>query len=242
MIFILNLLNNNKNVASILPTIEWKESLIKYIVIRSGLLFGEFTLKSGRKSPYFFNLANLINDGEGLLRVSEAFATTIKEVVGLDNFDYIHGPAYKGIPLAGAIAMLLQQNYSNNKRWGFDRKEIKAHGVADEKWLVGDLKDEDRIILVDDVITTGLTKLKNIEKLDQFSKKSKLQFAGIIIFLDRQEIDAEGNNPVTFLEEKGVKVYPILQIKEIVEILKDNLIDSTRYKLFQDYFQQYGTS
>ena len=218
-----------------------KDRLIEWLVMRSGLLFGEFTLKSGRKSPYFFNLANLISDGEGLQRVAQAFAIKIKEAVGLDKFSYIHGPAYKGIPLAGAIAMILHQKYEVNKRWGFDRKESKGHGVTDETWIVGSINDGDRIILVDDVITTGLTKIKNIEKLETYSKKTNLAFEGIIIFLDRQEKDTEGNNPISFLEEQGLKVYSILKIRDIVEILKDKLIDESTYQLFQDYFEKFGT-
>ncbi|MFX1296005.1 MAG: orotate phosphoribosyltransferase [Promethearchaeota archaeon] len=224
-----------------MPLSKWKESLIKYIVLRSGLLFGEFTLKSGRKSPYFFNLANLINDGEGLQNVVEAFAITIKENLGLEKFDYIHGPAYKGIPLAGAISMILHQKYKVNRRWGYDRKELKGHGISDEAWLVGSINDKDRIILVDDVITTGLTKVKNIEKLEKYSKKSNLKIEGIVIFLDRQEVDTEGNNPILFLEQQGLKIYSILKIRDVVESLKDNLIDRSRYRLFQNYFAQYGT-
>jgi len=224
-----------------LSSSAWKESLIKFVIERDGLLFGQFTLKSKRISPYFFNLAKLINDGEGLQKVSEAFATTIKEQIGIDNFDYIQGPAYKGIPLAGGIAMVFHQKYNTNKRWGYDRKESKEHGVSEEAWLVGAIQDADRIILVDDVITTGLTKLKNIDTLKKHSNKSNLQFRGIIIFLDRQEQDPEGNNPVTYLEEKGVKVYSILKIRDVVEFLKDRIIDSERYKIFQEYFNKYGT-
>ncbi len=220
---------------------NWKESLVKFIVLRSGLLFGDFTLKSGRKSPYFFNLANLINDGEGLTKISEAFTMIINETIGFDSFDYIHGPAYKGIPLAGAISMLIYQNYKVNKRWGYDRKESKKHGDATEAWLVGSIQDNDRIILVDDVITTGITKLKNMEKLKKYSKKSNLHFEGIVIFLDRQEKDPEGNDPIKYLENKGLKVYSILQIREVVNLLKNHLIDKTRYQLFQDYFEKYGT-
>lgn len=220
----------------------WKESLIKFSIQRNALLFGEFTLKSKRISPYFFTLSNLINDGVGLQKISEAFITTIKESIGLNEFDYIHGPAYKGIPLAGAIAMVIHQRNKENKRWGYDRKEAKDHGVSSESLLVGELKDGDRIILVDDVITTGLTKLDSIEKLQQYSQKLNLKFAGIFIFLDRQEKDPDGNDPTTFLEEKGVKVYSILQIRETVEFLEKNmLINASHYDLFQNYFAQYGT-
>lgn len=219
-----------------------KESLIQFSIQRKALLFGEFTLKSKRISPYFFTLSNLINDGEGLSKISEAFAISIKEAIGLKGFDYIHGPAYKGIPLAGAIAMQLNQKYKANKRWGYDRKEAKDHGVTTEEWLVGELRDDDRIILVDDVITTGLTKLDNLEKLQKFSEKTNLKFEGIFILLDRQEKDPDGNNPVTFLENKGVKVYSILKIREVVEFLKkQNLINATQSNQFQNYFQQYGT-
>lgn len=219
---------------------EWKKDLARYVIKRDGLLFGEFVLKSKRKSPYFFNLAKLINDGEGLQRISKSFATILNEI-GFDTFDYIHGPAYKGIPLAGAIAMLLHQNYNINKRWGYDRKESKGHGVADETWLVGDIRNEDRIILVDDVITTGLTKINNIEKLEKHSKKSNLEFTGIIIFLDRQETDTEGNNPITYLEEQGLKVHSILKIRDIVDYLKDELLEAERYWIFKEYFERYGT-
>ncbi|NVM53051.1 MAG: orotate phosphoribosyltransferase [Candidatus Helarchaeota archaeon] len=219
---------------------EWKKDLARYVIKRDGLLFGEFVLKSKRKSPYFFNLAKLINDGEGLQKVAKSFARTINEI-GLDTFDYIHGPAYKGIPLAGAIAILIHQNYNINKRWGYDRKESKSHGVADEAWLVGNINNEDRIILVDDVITTGLTKINNIEKLEKHSKKSNLEFIGIIIFLDRQETDTEGNNPITYLEEQGLKVRSILKIREIVDYLKDELLEAERYWIFKEYFERYGT-
>ncbi len=219
---------------------QWKQTLIKYIIQRRGLLFGEFTLKSGRKSPYFFNLANLINDGEGLQKTAEAFAETIREKLGSAKFDYIQGPAYKGIPLAGAIAMVLLQKYTENKRWGYDRKEAKGHGVSAEAWLVGEINDDDRIILVDDVITTGLTKIKNIEKVEKYSNKANLQFKAIFIFLDRQEKDTAGNNPIQFLEKRGLEVYSILRIRDVVEFLKDELIDSEQYKTFLDYFNKYG--
>jgi len=219
----------------------WKEELIKYSIIRRGLLFGEFTLKSGRKSPYFFNIANLINDGEGLQKTAVAFAKTIHEKLNLEEFDYIQGPAYKGIPLAGAIAMVFHKNYNVNKRWGYDRKEAKGHGISAEQWLVGELRDKDRIILVDDVITTGLTKIKNIEKVEKYSEKENLKFEAVIIFLDRQEKDNNGNDPVQFLEEKGLKVYSILKIRDVVEVLKDELIDSKEYQIFQHYFFKHGT-
>jgi len=220
----------------------WKQSLIKFSIQRNALLFGEFTLKSKRISPYFFTLSNLINDGEGLLKISEAYVTVIKESIDLSEFDYIQGPAYKGIPLASAIAMVLLQHHKTNKRWGYDRKEAKDHGVSTESLLVGELKDGDRIILVDDVITTGLTKLDNIEKLQRYSQKSNLEFKGIFIFLDRQEKDPDGNDPMIYLEEKGINVYSILKIQETIEFLKNkNYIDASQYDLFQNYFKQYGT-
>jgi orotate phosphoribosyltransferase len=137
--------------------------------------------------------------------------------------------------------MLIHQKYKVNKRWGYDRKESKDHGVSEEAWLVGELKDNDRVILVDDVITTGYTKIKIIEKLETYSRKAKLRVEGVIIFLDRQEKDEEGNNPLTLLEEKGLKVYSILKIREIIEVLKGTMINNVRYREFQDYFTQYGT-
>ncbi|TFG05223.1 MAG: orotate phosphoribosyltransferase [Promethearchaeota archaeon] len=220
---------------------EWKKELVKYVVHRRGLLFGEFKLKSGRISPYFFNLAYLINDGDGLQKTAQAFTKSINENITLQNFDYIQGPAYKAIPLAGAIAMTIHRDYGINKRWGYDRKESKEHGVSTEAWLVGDIRDRDRIILVDDVITTGLTKINNIAKVKEYSRKSNLTFEALFIFLDRQEQDQDGKDPVSFLEQEGLRVYSILQIKEVVEFLRDGLITSGQYESFQKYFQEFGT-
>ena len=83
--------------------------------------------------------------------------------------------------------------------------------------------------------------MRNIEKLQKYGNKSDLQFKSIIIFLDRQETDLEGKNPITYLEQQGLKVHSILKVREVVEFLKDNVIDPATYELFQDYFNRYGT-
>jgi orotate phosphoribosyltransferase len=174
--------------------------------------------------------------------VANAFTDILATAIGLSEFDYIHGPAYKGIPLAGAIALQLHRDYQANKRWGYDRKEAKDHGDKAEEWLVGELHDEDRVVIVDDVITTGLTKLQNLETLKQHSQKANLECIGIVILLDRQEQDTEGNDPVAVLKDNGIQVYSILEIRDVAVLLNEqNLISEDEYTHMQAYFERYGT-
>ena len=220
--------------------------LIKFIIKKSGLLFGSFELKSKRTSPYFFNLANIIVDGEGLYKISEIFAKYLHDQICIDNFDFIFGPAYKGIPLAATICLQLNRLYNVNKRWGYDRKESKDYGDSKEKWLVGEFKDDDRIIIVDDVVTTGLTKIKTSDKIKKYSGASNLKFSGIIILLDRQEKNKQGESVSVFLKNSGLHLHSILKIKNIFELLKNQeidgkiIIDSKKYNEFENYFKKYG--
>ncbi|MHA1270820.1 MAG: orotate phosphoribosyltransferase [Candidatus Helarchaeota archaeon] len=220
---------------------------LKFLIYKNGLLFGSFKLKSKRISPYFFNLANIIVDGEGLLRVSEIFAKFIHDNIGLNNFDFIFGPAYKGIPLASVICQDIFRLYKINKRWGFDRKESKDYGDKTEQWLVGKFEDNDRILIIDDVITTGLTKIDTCEKIKKFSGVSNLQFIGVVILLDRQEKNSEGQSVKLFLKNLGLTIFPILKIKDIydqlyrVKIDNKTIIDDQKFEEFNKYFKKYGT-
>jgi orotate phosphoribosyltransferase len=220
--------------------------LIKFIIEKKGLLFGEFELKSKRISPYFFNLANIIMDGVGIYTISEIFAKYIHDNIGLDNIDFIFGPAYKGIPLAGTICLQLSRLYNANKRWGYDRKESKDYGDKKEKWLVGKFKDNDRILIVDDVITTGITKIETRKKIEEYSGVQNLGFLGILILLDRQEKTGAGNSVSKLMEKYGLPLYSILKIRDVFDILKGKnikgniLVDSKRYKEFETYINKYG--
>jgi orotate phosphoribosyltransferase len=224
----------------------WKQSLVEFIVEKNGLLFGDFQLKSGRKSPYFFNLANVVRDGEGIAKVSEAYAVAIRDLIGLDEFDYVHGPAYKAIALAGSVAMELYRKFGANKRWGFDRKQPKEYGVPKEKWLVGEMCEDDRVLILDDTITTGEAKTESIEKLNTYSGCKELKFVAVLIMLDRMEKSEQGVLASADLKQKGLNVFSILNIKEVFDYLRDRKIKGKvhvtkqLYDSFTSYFGKYG--
>jgi len=223
-----------------------KRSLIEFIVEKNGFLFGEFQLKSRRKSPYFFNLANVVRDGAGIAKVSEAYALAIRDLVGLDSFDYIHGPAYKAIALAGSVAMELYKMFGANKRWGFDRKQPKEYGLPREKWLIGEICEDDRVLILDDTITTGEAKTESIEKLNMYSGCKGLKFVAVLIMLDRMEKSEQGVLASDDLKQKGVNVFSIMNIKEVFENLKERkvkgkvYVTKQIYDSFAEYFEKYG--
>ena len=206
--------------------------------------FGEFRLKSGRLSPYFVNIATAINTGRRASGTVDAYvAEIVNGAVGAD-FDYIHGPAYKGIPLSALIAEKLWDAQKIDLRWGYDRKEAKRYGDPVDRDIVGDLRDGDAILMVDDVVVTGKTKVDNWEKLTGY--RSDLSLKGILIAVDRQEVDEGGNNTTEILRDAGMEVYPVLRITEIFDYLLDRTVDGTVYvdsrikAAFDEYFEEYG--
>ncbi|MFX0097178.1 MAG: orotate phosphoribosyltransferase [Candidatus Hodarchaeota archaeon] len=224
---------------------EWQKNLIEYLVKKEAILFGDFKLKSGRHSPYFFNLANAMRDGEGIMNIAEAYSNAIISFIGLDKTDYIHGPAYKGIPLAGATAAVLFQKHHVSKRWGYDRKEPKTYG-AEELWLVGDIQNGDRILIVDDVATTGKTKIDAINRILDSSGRGDLTFIGILIMLDRKEVNEQGVSTSDYLKEQGLTLYSILDAPLVFDYMRGRSIegriyvDEEKYRDFQEYFKEFG--
>jgi orotate phosphoribosyltransferase len=217
--------------------------LIKVLVESRALECGSFTLKSGRISPYFINMARALSTGEFASRTSKAYVEEIHSQLE-DDFDYIHGPAYKGIPLAALVSCNLYTLYNINKRWGYDRKEEKAYGDLTEKMIVGDLKDGDRILLIDDVITTGKTKIDNWKKLTALRKN--LHPKGILIAVDRQEKEESGESVTQLLKKEGFNLFSILGITEVFSYLYENPIHGKRYVddntlgTFEQYLATYG--
>jgi orotate phosphoribosyltransferase len=217
------------------------ERLVQTLVEKDVLRFGEFTLKSGRKSPYFFNAGN-IDSGNALSVTGEVYADIIKN----NNIecDVIFGPAYKGIALAAATVQALAQKYTIDKRFAYDRKEPKEYGDLKDRLFVGNIREGDRILIVDDVTTTGKTKFDVIEKLN--SLNMGLKVAGLIILFDRQEKGESVKSAVQELEEGGLRVYSALTAKDTFEFLKnkkfsDNVVvDETTYDNFRNYMNQYG--
>jgi len=154
-----------------------QKEFIEMILARQVLRFGEFTLKSGRSSPYFFN-AGLINDGESLARLGACYATAIVE--SQVAFDMLFGPAYKGIPLATAAAIALASRHGRNVPVAFNRKEAKSHGEGGS--LIG-APLAGRVLIVDDVITAGTAVRESIDLI----RAAGAAPAGVVLALDRQE-------------------------------------------------------
>ena len=207
-----------------------------------------FILKSGRPSPYFINLGAL-TDGESLARLKWAFASYIAVLLeqgAIDDFDYVFGPSYKGISLATLACEGLNELYGMDKRYMYDRKEEKAYGdLSADRVIVGAgyFTPGQRILVVDDTITTGTTKIETLEKLKLLGDH---EVVGMIIAVDRQEKMGDAENieeksAVEYLEEeRGLKMFSIENIQTIYSLIKDGLDEEMR-RLWVSYYRRYGT-
>jgi orotate phosphoribosyltransferase len=208
-----------------------------------------FILKSGRPSPYFINLGAL-TDGESLAKVKWAFASYIALLMErgeIPDFDYVFGPSYKGISLATLTCEGLNELYGMDKRYMYDRKEAKDYGdLSTDRVLVGAsyFKPGQRILVVDDTITTGITKFETIEKLRLLGDH---EIVGLVIAVDRLERLGDKDNiedlsAVEYLEKQlKLKVFSIQNIKTIYNLIKDSL-DNEMKNLWIDYYSKYGIS
>lgn len=208
-----------------------KAQFIDFLLESQALLFEDFTLKSGRVSPYFFNLG-LLNRGDQLSELGRFFAEAINAEWG-DEFDMVFGPAYKGIPLAVSAVIALYENFKIDKKYCSNRKEMKDY--ADKSILLGSpLKDGDKIIMVDDVLTTGQTKIDAVNLLKSIAH---VEINGLLIGLDRKETDEEGKNAVFELTNKtGIPVKSIITAGDIFSHISDA---SARMKM-ERYLYEYG--
>lgn len=197
------------------------------------LRFGDFTLKSGRTSPYFFN-AGLIDSGAALARLGRAYAATAVES-GL-AFDMLFGPAYKGIALAASTAIALAADHGRDLPFAFNRKEAKTHGEGGN--LIGaPLKG--RVLIVDDVITAGTA----IRESLQIIRDQGAQAAGVLIALDRQE---RGQGPLSAAQEVtaefGVPVLAIARLSDLLILTSERPELAEQQPRLQDYRQRYGVT
>lgn len=219
------------------------DKLLSILIEKEVLKFGDFTLKSGRKSTYFFNTGNL-DSGKAMTRIGAAYADAIVANGLQDSFDVIFGPAYKGIPLAACCVQALYRKHNVEKRFIYDRKEEKLHGDVKDKLIVGNLKEGDRILIIDDVITTGKAKVEAIEKLKSLGINTTV--TGMIILFNRQETDLEGKNPVEEFEKSGIKVISVMNARDVFDFLKGRqfggkvLVDDAAYHLFKQHQKEYG--
>ena len=167
---------------------SYKKEFIEFMVESEVLKFGDFTLKSGRKSPFFMNAGAYVN-GSQLRRLGEYYARAIHDHYGLD-FDVLFGPAYKGIPLTVATTMAISELYGKEIRYCSNRKEVKDHG--DTGILLGSkLQDGDRVVIIEDVTTSG----KSIEETYPILKaQADVEIKGLIVSLNRNERQHAGSN------------------------------------------------
>ena len=209
---------------------QYQKDFVNFTLETGVLKFGEFTLKSGRVSPYFFN-AGLFNTGSHLSELGKFYAQAI-EASGL-MFDVLFGPAYKGIPLAAAASIALNDSFNKNIPYSFNRKEVKDHGEGGS--IVGHPLEGD-ILVIDDVITAG-TAIR--EAQDIISSNGAIT-KGVIVALDRQE---KGNSELSAIQEVekifGVSVISIINLSHIIEHLKSVNNEQILQKI-ESYRSQYG--
>ena len=203
---------------------SYKREFIEFMV-RSGVLtFGDFTAKSGRKTPYFVNTGNY-KTGTQAVKLGEFYAKAIKEHIK-DDIDVLFGPAYKGIPLAVATSMALATQHDTDVNYCFNRKEEKDHGEGGK--MVGyKLKDGDNVLITEDVITSGASIR---ECLPQIMAAAKVNIIGEIISVDRMERGLENKTAIQQIyDDYGFKVYPIVNVKEVIEVLHNHPVDGKVY-------------
>ncbi|MFA5105589.1 MAG: orotate phosphoribosyltransferase [Candidatus Micrarchaeia archaeon] len=217
-----------------------KKEFIEFLYSVGALQIGDFTLKSGRKSPYFFN-AGIFNTGRASYELGKHFARLVKSRLG-EEYDVIFGPAYKGIPLAVSTSIAAYKEFGAAKGWVFNRKEAKEHG--DKGAYVGSqIKDGTRVVLVDDVFTTGGTKE---EAITQLRSIAKVEIKGVFIAVDRAEVNADGKDAIKeFAAAFGVPVYSIVNVHDIFAHLHKRRLDGkiavsdADYKNYQEYKEKY---
>lgn len=220
---------------------QYKQEFIEFMVDSQVLKFGEFTLKSGRKSPFFMNAGGYVT-GTQLRRLGEYYAKAIHDCYGLD-FDVLFGPAYKGIPLAVATTMAISSLYGKDIRYCSNRKEEKDHG--DTGILLGSkLKDGDHVVIIEDVTTSG----KSIEETYPILKaQADVQVKGLMVSLNRMEKGKTEKSALQEIQEKyGFATGAIVNMEEVVEYLYNRpyqgtvYIDDTLKAAIDAYYEQYG--
>ncbi len=216
--------------------LTYKQQFIKFMVENGVLKFGEFTLKSGRKAPYFINTGNY-KTGSQLAKLGDYYASCIKEN-GIEA-ETLVGPAYKGIPLAVTTAVALSNNYGIDMNYCFDRKEVKDHGEGG--LFVGQqLKDGEKVILIEDVMTSGKALREMLPKLEA---QAKVEIAGMVISVDRMEkgLGSDMSAVQEVYKEFGVKVYSIVTMADIIDAIENGVIEGKEYlDAMKNYRKTYG--
>jgi orotate phosphoribosyltransferase len=208
---------------------NYQSRFVDYCLQRGALKFGEFKLKSGRISPYFFN-AGIFNRGADLAALGEFYANAIQQ--SEIEFDLLFGPAYKGIPLAAITASALFQQHQRDIPYAFNRKEVKDHGEGGN--IVG-ADIEGRVMIIDDVITAGTAIREAIELIGALGA----EVCAVTIALDRQEKGQGELSAIQELARQGVTVIPIIKLDHILEYLQASGQNEYR-EAIEAYRREYG--
>jgi orotate phosphoribosyltransferase len=222
---------------------QYKQEFIEFMVASDVLKFGDFTLKSGRKSPFFMNAGAYVT-GSQLKRLGEYYAKAIHENYG-DDFDVLFGPAYKGIPISVVTAIAFSELYGKEVRYCSDRKEGKDHGADKGSFLGSKLKDGDRVVMIEDVTTSGKSMEETVPKV---KGAADVTIVGLMVSLNRMEVGLGGE--VSALDEirqkYGFEARAIVTMEEVVEHLYNRdcqgrvVIDDTIKTAIDRYYEQYG--
>ena len=203
---------------------SYKKEFIEFMVRAGVLTFGDFTTKSGRKTPYFVNTGNY-KTGYQASKLGEFYAKCIEENIK-EEIDALFGPAYKGIPLSVATAIALSNTFNKDLNYCFNRKEAKDHGEGGT--MVGyKLQDHDKVLIIEDVITAG-TAIRECFPILQAA--ANVDIKGLIISVDRMERGQQNKTAIQEIEEEfGIKTYPIVTVREVIDTLHNVEIDGKVY-------------
>ncbi len=221
----------------------YKQEFIDFMVESDVLKFGDFTLKSGRKSPFFMNAGAYVT-GSQLMRLGEYYAKAIHDNYG-DDFDLLFGPAYKGIPISVVTAVAYANLYGKEIRYCSDRKEEKDHGADKGSFLGSKPKDGDRVVMIEDVTTSGKSMEETVPKV---KGAADVTIVGLMVSLNRMEVGLGGEkSALDEIKEKfGFEARAIVTMDDVVEHLYNKecngkvLIDDTLKAAIDDYYEQYG--
>lgn len=222
---------------------QYKQEFIEFMVDCKALKFGEFTLKSGRKSPFFMNAGAYVT-GSQLMKLGESYAKAIHDTYG-DDFDVLFGPAYKGIPISVVTAVAYSKLYGKEVRYCSDRKEEKDHGADKGSFLGSKLKDGDRVIMIEDVTTSGKSMEETVPKV---KGAADVTIVGLMVSLNRMEV-GKGGEKCALDEVKdlyGFETAAIVTMEDVVECLYNKecdgkvVIDDELKAAIDAYYEKYG--
>ena len=221
----------------------YKKEFIEFMVDSNVLKFGDFTLKSGRKSPFFMNAGGYVT-GSQLKKLGEFYAKAIHAQYG-DDFDVLFGPAYKGIPISVVTAIAYSELYGKEIRYCSDRKEEKDHGADKGSFLGSKLQDGDRVVMIEDVTTSGKSMEETVPKV---RNAADVEIIGLMVSLNRMEVGLGGQvSALDEIKEKyGFEIYAIVSMADVVEYLYNKpyqgkiYIDDELKASIDSYYEQYG--